>query len=325
MAPQAPGFTQVETLAMLAVMLENKDKDGTGNGWKPQIWPKVLAVVNTVPNTSERTTQQCQAHNTYIKGNFEMYCTIANYSGTDWDDEEKYCVVSEDFQETFFCGVCDKKYRKCFITPCKFYDELYKVYDGARNKATGENVVLVGKNKTKKCKHVRKENKTAKKRGKAAAKQRVDSEDDAEADDKGKGAVNEDLTLSSLLKVVTVNARSTKTPSSQQPQSKPNLGGAIKRNSEAAMYVADTLSHIGDALKAPVTLKEDTSHIDAVINILTQNDTLLPDDEDGSLYDLVSNNFGANPNAAHVFIKTENPVRRKAIINGILKRSNAAF
>ncbi|KAJ7062813.1 hypothetical protein C8F01DRAFT_1251621 [Mycena amicta] len=122
----------------------------------------------------------------------------------------------------------------------------------------------------------------AKKRGKVAAKQRADSEDEAEADDKGEGPSgtvaekeaaegekDDDgqgqrgpepdaceclytgqliLTVafqSSPLKIVSVNARSTRTPSSQQPQSKPNSGGAAKRNSKAAMRVADTLSLIG--------------------------------------------------------------------------------
>ncbi|KAJ7049646.1 hypothetical protein C8F01DRAFT_1265031 [Mycena amicta] len=331
MAPQAPGFTQAETLAMLAVMLENKDKDGTGNGWKPQIWPKVIAAVNAVPNTPVRTATQSQSHNTYIKGNFELYCFVAGYSGTGWDDEEKCCVADESFQDTFFT-VHNKKYRKCFTL----------LYDGAWNKATGDNVVQTGKKKPKGKENTN--NKAVKKaKTSQGPRERAEMEelgDDDKGDgmskgdstsgtegekDNGVGKVNEDLTLSSPLKTVSVNARNTKTPSSKQPKSKPNSGGAAKRNSEAAMRVADSLTSLGDALKAPITLKDNTSHIDAVIDILNADETLMPVDEDGSLYNTITSHFAKDPNAARVFVKTTNAIRRKGIITGILKAADTFY
>lgn len=41
------------------------------------------------------------------------------------------------------------QYKRCFKKPCPYYDKLDELYDGAKNRATGEHTLLLGKKKKK--------------------------------------------------------------------------------------------------------------------------------------------------------------------------------
>ncbi|KAJ7051507.1 hypothetical protein C8F01DRAFT_1174767, partial [Mycena amicta] len=295
MAPQAPKFSAAESRALLACLLENKAMQQTGNGWKPTVWLMVVAAVNLVRDQSipEHSSTQCQNRNSYLKTNFEAYCLIAGYSGTGWDDTLKHCTAGEDFQATFFA------YQKCFMTPCPFYKELNKVYDGAKNKATGDNVVTGGKLKHKNDDANKENGKKKKRKGRRKRAESEEPVDDKEegtssgvnnnvaptAAEKGKGKASVekdvfgDMIPSSPLKP----SNQTPTPA-PQPKSKRNSGGGVKRNSDAASNVAKSLESLSRAMGEPIRLQEDSLHSDAVIKILDDNEDLLPYNPDGMLY-----------------------------------------
>ncbi|KAJ7054815.1 hypothetical protein C8F01DRAFT_1161467, partial [Mycena amicta] len=340
---QAAKFSKAENRALLTCLLENKATQQSGNGWKPPVWPLVVAAVNLVrdQSISECTTTQCQNRNSYLKTTFEAYCLVAGYSGTGWDDELKHCVATDNFQATFFAMYDQTKYQKCFTTPCPYYEELDKVYDGAKNKATGENVVTGRRLKRKSNRDGDKENGEQKKKKRKGRRERAQSEepvDDKEegtsggvnndagptAAEKGKGNTSVekdvfgDMIPSSPLKP------STQTPTpAPQPKSKPNSGGGVKRNSDAANNVAKSLESLGKAMGEPIRLQEDSSHSDAVIKILDDNEDLLPYDPDGMLYVIVTEHYANNVQAANVFVKTNNANRRSAMIRVILDKAKA--
>ncbi|KAJ7826171.1 hypothetical protein B0H14DRAFT_1248191 [Mycena olivaceomarginata] len=145
-----------EVLAMLNKLIELKLTEMSGNGWKPTVWTPVVAAVDAANPTAnpKKDKTKVKSKLDYLKGAFEDYLFVKKFSGTGWDDEKKCATNTEDYIEEFV-ATHGQQYAKCFERSCPFYDELNNLYDGLKNKATGEHVVTFGKRSTSRKKRAK--------------------------------------------------------------------------------------------------------------------------------------------------------------------------
>ncbi|KAF8158737.1 hypothetical protein K438DRAFT_2026022 [Mycena galopus ATCC 62051] len=94
-------------------------------------------------------------------------------------------------------------------------------------------------------------------------------------------------------------------------------GRRASRNAEAGNEIARGLKSIGEGMSAPLITKADTSHVDEVIELFSNDPTLLPDDPEGEHYALLLDVLGSNEKRARALVKTTNPIHRIALLKRI--------
>ncbi|KAJ7204332.1 hypothetical protein GGX14DRAFT_398186 [Mycena pura] len=361
MATKKIHWSAVQTTAALNVLLANKSMHQSGNGWKPDVWTQVVKAckdkVKSVRLASIEVWTSLMM--SQIKANYEDYLFVGKFSGTGWDDEAKHftnvTIVVEEFLE-----IHGQKYKKCFNKACAFYDLLDQLYDGAKSKATGSNVVHLGAttNKARGATSTMARDgaveivasggavaKKAMRRGRAlkqkpsatqdANKENLENPIDDALDVSGPltdvvdlPSSDDELILSPKRKHGRVCAESDDdtTDASQVKRcrrSKPDTSSSGKRNADTGFALSTSFNKLPEALTQTQTVMTaaDVSHVDDVIKILDDNPTLLPPDPDGELYDIVARSLSKDPTEARRFIATVNEVRRKRIVLNVLKGS----
>ncbi|KAJ7352545.1 hypothetical protein DFH08DRAFT_991437 [Mycena albidolilacea] len=135
-------WTDPEVIALLNTLLEKKSSHQSSNGWKPSVWPDVVKAVQLVnPNAipaKDQTKVMSKLDN--LKNILTLYLFVKKFSGTGWDEEEKHAVNTPEYIKDFLV-THGKDYACCFKKSCPFYSELNELYDGLKNRATGEHVV----------------------------------------------------------------------------------------------------------------------------------------------------------------------------------------
>ncbi|KAJ7266320.1 hypothetical protein C8J57DRAFT_1619701 [Mycena rebaudengoi] len=136
-----------EVLAMLNKLIELKESHQSGNGWKSSVWTLVISAVQAANLTAESKKDQKKVKSKldYLKATFEDYLFVKKLSGTGWDDEEKHATGTTDYIDGF-AATHGQKYERCFETPCP-YTLLDTLYDGMKNRATGDNAIIFGRRK----------------------------------------------------------------------------------------------------------------------------------------------------------------------------------
>ncbi|KAF8144391.1 hypothetical protein K438DRAFT_1782863 [Mycena galopus ATCC 62051] len=94
-------------------------------------------------------------------------------------------------------------------------------------------------------------------------------------------------------------------------------GRRASRNAEAGNEIARGLRSIGEGMSAPLITKADTSHVDEVIELFSNDPTLLQDDPEGQYYALLLDVLGSNEKRARALVKTTNPIHRIALLKRI--------
>ncbi|KAJ7241860.1 hypothetical protein C8J57DRAFT_1477674 [Mycena rebaudengoi] len=137
-----------EVLAMLNKLIELKESHQSGNGWKSSVWTLVISAVQAANPTAESKKDQKKVKSKldYLKATFEDYLFVKKLSGTGWDDEEKHATGTTDYIDGF-AATHGQKYERCFETPCP-YTLLDTLYDGMKNRATGDNAIIFGRRKS---------------------------------------------------------------------------------------------------------------------------------------------------------------------------------
>ncbi|KAJ7809884.1 hypothetical protein B0H14DRAFT_2607694 [Mycena olivaceomarginata] len=135
-----------------------KSTHQSGSGWKPTVWPDVVKAVHAANLDANPLKDQTKLISKLedLKKTFELYLFVEKFSGSRWDEDEKHASNTPEYIEDFL-KVHSKKYVQCFKKACPFYQELNELYDGFRNRATGEHIVHF----CKPCKQIAKENTTA--------------------------------------------------------------------------------------------------------------------------------------------------------------------
>jgi hypothetical protein len=99
-------------------------------------------------------------------------------------------------------------------------------------------------------------------------------------------------------------------------------GRRVSRTAEAGSQIARGLKSIGEGMSAPIITKADTSHVDAVVDVLNADPTLLPDDPEGEYYAVVIDALSANEGRARAFVKTTKRTHRIGFLKRILTEHN---
>ncbi|KAJ7193234.1 hypothetical protein GGX14DRAFT_405672 [Mycena pura] len=342
--PSDKTWTKTQAEALLDALLDKKLTHQSGNGWKPSVWTDVISAVNAVDPASQKTSTQIQNKLKHLKGVYEDYQYVLGHTGTGWNDEAKHATNTAEYVEDFIRTHGDQ-YKRCFAKPCPYYDKLDELYDGAKSRATGEHVLLLGKKKknlTSKTQASSKAKATKASKKTSANKENLDSDSDilnggngaymagpvtaeeGEGDGMKDVASDDELTVSPPKKK-RARADSDDDDDAEKPtrrRSRFNSSGSTQRNADAGFAMAKSIEGLSNAISEPVVLKNDSSHIAQVVKILTAFPDLLPDDPAGVFYDAVTEAFGDNESKSCIFIATEDPVRRKGIIQGILRRAN---
>ncbi|KAJ7076132.1 hypothetical protein C8R43DRAFT_1115793 [Mycena crocata] len=146
-------WTDAECLAAIGALAGKKDTHQSGNGWKDSVWTiaiVVKAIHEAKPDALPmKDVTKCKTKIGYLKTTFEEYLFIEKYSGSGWDDDKKHVTNTDEYIQDFLLAN-GKQYAKCFKTPCPYYSLLNSLYDGMRNRATGDNVVHLSKQFRKK-------------------------------------------------------------------------------------------------------------------------------------------------------------------------------
>ncbi|KAJ7913224.1 hypothetical protein B0H13DRAFT_2326488 [Mycena leptocephala] len=279
----------------------------------------------------------------------------AGFNERNWvDDEEKHAVNTPESIEDF-CKTNGKKYAHCFKTPYPFYAELDALYDGLHNRATDENVVRFNRRRSRTKKTASavpsdKENEDddaigpgptvgdGNAQGAAVGQQEhcvpmgdVNGGIDSRADNTGMGAVagpyNDELVVSPV-KVLNKRQRaesdnndaSSSKGKRECQTSRSSSSSVACRNAEAGSQISCSLDSLSATMEKPIITTEDLTHVDQIIEIL-QDKTLLPPNPKGKLFRLVSSALSRDKGLARIFVKEEDVVRCKGIIEGILEEA----
>ncbi|KAJ7233255.1 hypothetical protein C8J57DRAFT_1250109 [Mycena rebaudengoi] len=215
------------------------------------------------------------------------------------------------------------------------------LYDGLRNRATGDHVVHLGR----------------KRRTKKSSKENPETIDDPmpeagpsnndadtnraplaplNADDTGGTAAENNSYDDELLETPT-DKRTKGTGKRQRAVSEDSDNGdrtkgsrkrqksdptsIARRNAEAGTQLSRSVDNLSAAMLKPIVTTEDLSHVDNIIYIL-RDKTLLPPDPKGKLFRIVSSELSRNPGLARVFILEDDHVRRRGLLEGILEDAN---
>ncbi|KAJ7214888.1 hypothetical protein GGX14DRAFT_609652 [Mycena pura] len=341
-----PAWTDCEVRAMLSTLSDNKASCQSGNGWKSTVWPAVVKAIHAAnPTVGPKTVQQAKDKLKYHKDIYEDYVFVRKFSGHGWDDTENHATATEQHIADFILEY-GKQYNRCFKKPCPFYDRLDELYDGGKNRATGEAILHLGApnpkakmskaaNDSESGNDVKKilSRKTSKSRPTdASEKENIPAVRGVERGQVGEGDAELPivLDLDDDLAVTPVKPRrgekraradsdddatESTTRAHRRRSSKSDSG---KRNADAGFALANGLENLSEAVKQPIKTAEDISHVDDVVKVLEADATLLPPDPLGDLYDKVLEKLTDTPIAARRFIQTSDPLRRRAAIRRIL-------
>ncbi|KAJ6563885.1 hypothetical protein B0H19DRAFT_1139911 [Mycena capillaripes] len=285
----AASFSQAETIHILDKLIADPATYLSGNGLKTKTLPP-----------------------SFVKGIFEEYEFVRGKSGVGWDDEEKKATAEPEFIERFL-EAQHAKYAKCFKQGCPYYDHLTRLFGG--NKATGENVL-----------HLKKPRATASSSRSAATSSRS-----AAASSRSAAASLPKPAPPHLLPPPAKRARSAPTPieidsdaddetkkTTNQRDRSASGSRRVERTAEAGNQIARGLKSIGEGMSAPIITKADTSHVDAVVDVLNADPTLLPDDPEGEYYAVIIDALSANEGRARAFVKTTKRTHRIGFLKRIL-------
>ncbi|KAJ7288900.1 hypothetical protein C8J57DRAFT_1495160 [Mycena rebaudengoi] len=304
-------WTTTEVDALFAE-LEEKKLTGhqSGNGWKPATWADVVKAVAAANPEANPTKDQVKIITklNYLKDNFELYLYVAKFSGSGWDDKDKHATNTDEYITSFLAAHGDK-YAKCFKKACPFYAELDSLYDGLRNRATGDHVVHLGR------KH----------RTKKSSKENPETIDDPMPE---AGPSNND-TDTNRAPLAPLNADDTRGTAAENnsyddelletPTDKRTKGTGKRQR--AVSEDSDNGDRTKGSRKRQKSDPTNLSHVDNIIDIL-RDKTLLPPDPKGKLFRIVSSELSRNPGLARVFILEDDHVRRRGLLEGILEDAN---
>ncbi|KAJ7846852.1 hypothetical protein B0H14DRAFT_2583895 [Mycena olivaceomarginata] len=336
-----------EVIALLNGLISKKSTHQSGNGWKPTVWPEIVALVQAANPAADPKKDQvkCISKINYLQKCLGQYLFVKKYSGVGWDDEDNHATATVEFIETFI-KANGPKYTKCFKKPCPFYTKLNELFDGLVNKATGEHVVHLGGNKRKSAK---KSNAPKKVLAPATEEMSVaalgdDSEkendvvevDKGEGGSKGKGRAvfddelsmsNFDATKSPREKASRKRGRAISdddndnTPPARlhkRQKSDSSSRSTARHNAEAGSQLAKSVETLSAAMGKPIITSEDLSYVDKVIDIL-KDKSLLPPDPKGRLFRIVCQKLSGDAGLARCLIVEEDYTRRKGLLEGILE------
>ncbi|KAJ7678576.1 hypothetical protein B0H14DRAFT_3064089 [Mycena olivaceomarginata] len=254
---------------------------------------------------------------TYLKEIFDRYVFVQKFSGSGWDPEEKHASNTEAYV-TDFVKTYGNEYARCFNSPCPYWTELDALYSGLINKATGENVVHLGRQK--------------KSRTTVYAQVPLkpisgstSSDVEVPIEAAGRSVFDDELDVGPILHEAGNNRERVDDRSVNGNISKSALkrrhseyGGVARRNAEAGMQISRALDHLCVVIAQPILTSEDLSHVNEVVAIL-KDASLLPDDPRGRLYRAVSAALSHDATLARVFILEQDRTRRIGILEGILE------
>ncbi|KAJ7883002.1 hypothetical protein B0H14DRAFT_2565081 [Mycena olivaceomarginata] len=72
-----------EILAVLNSLIKKKDSHQSGNGWKPTVWPEIVATVQALSPDAKPVKDQVKVISkvNYLKDEFELYLFVEKFSG----------------------------------------------------------------------------------------------------------------------------------------------------------------------------------------------------------------------------------------------------
>ncbi|KAJ7608553.1 hypothetical protein FB45DRAFT_242618 [Roridomyces roridus] len=324
-------WTKEETEYALTVLEKDPAKYLSGNGFKSKATTEIAAALKRkFPTRPVRKSDAVGARLRYIKGIYENYDFVRGRSGVGWDDGAKKATAEPEFIERFLEEFDRKKYERCFKKSCPFYSRLAALFGG--NKATGEHVLHLNKPASSSA--------SASSSSSLSPSERLDQP----LEDLSNTQLNDNRTSTSPPASPKPyddeippppkrrRVESEESSEEKQPKKRSAREGSVSsasstggrragRTSEAAQHIGRGLQTIGESMSAPIITKSDTSHVDAIIDILLDDPTLLPNDPDGSYYALVTDYFSTNQMQARVFIKTKVRVQRIALLKRVLNAS----
>ncbi|KAJ7789117.1 hypothetical protein B0H14DRAFT_3503405 [Mycena olivaceomarginata] len=311
-----------EVVAFLDGLIDKKTTHQSGNGWKPTVWPEIVALVQAANPTADPKKDQVKSS--------EKPGPVPFRQEVGWDDEENDATATAEFIETFI-KANGPKYTKCFKKPCPFYTKLNEIFDGLVNKATGEHVVHLSGDKRKLGK---KSNALKKAPAPATAETSVaalgDSSekennvvevDKGQGGSKGKGRAvfDDELSMSPREKVTRKRERAISdddnTPQAQlhkHKKSDSSTRSMAHRNAEASPQLTKSVKTLSAAMGMPIITSEDLSYIDKVINIL-KDKSLLPPNPKGQLFRIVCQKQSGDPGLICYLIVKEDYMHCKLI------------
>ncbi|KAJ7234724.1 hypothetical protein C8J57DRAFT_156073 [Mycena rebaudengoi] len=330
-----------EITAMLDELAALKAKYMSGNGFKPQVWAKVVPkVIAANPDkATQKDKAQCMSKLSYLKKIFVIYVFVRKYSGTGWNDEDKHATNTKDYIEEF-TKTHGKDYARCFTTPCPYWTQLDALYDGMVNKATGENVVHLPAKKRRSRKS--KDTGTDTTPSAPPSTSRIPLQPIASTSNDnragpeaafgdggvGAGAFDDELGLAPSPKSKKRQRADTDDENDngaddQRPNPKrqrSESGGKARRNAEAGTQISRALDNFVTVMAQPLVTTEDLSHVNEIVEIL-KDKTLLPDDPCGRLYRAVAKVLSHDAAQAHLFVLEDDRTRRIGMLEGILEEA----
>ncbi|KAJ7802355.1 hypothetical protein B0H14DRAFT_2614345 [Mycena olivaceomarginata] len=335
-------WIDLEVIVLLDSLIGKKSTHRSGNGWKPTVWPEIVALVQAANPAADpkKDKVKCISKINYLQKCLGQYLFVKKYSGVGWDDEDNYATATVEFIEMFIKGN-GPKYMKCFKKPFPFYTKLNEPFNGLVNKATGEHVVHLGGNKRKSGK---KSNTPKKVLAPAMEEMSVaalgdDSEkendvvevDKGEGGSKGKGRAvfDDELSMSNFHATKSPREKASRkreraisdddddTPPARlhkHQKSDSSTRSTARRNAEAGKSV-ETLSA---AMGKPIITSEDLSYVNKVIDIL-KDKSLLPPDPKGQLFRIVCQKLLGDAGLTCCLIVEEDYTHRKGLLEGILE------
>ncbi|KAJ7803054.1 hypothetical protein B0H14DRAFT_3884229 [Mycena olivaceomarginata] len=116
-------------------------------------------------------------------------------------------------------------------------------------------------------------------------------------------------------------------PEPKRPRVKSNSSTAsstVKRNAEAGSQIALSFNKLSDTMAKPIVTTTDVSYVDDVMRVL-EDETLLPPDPCGKLFNIVSTYLTESPVRARLFVITQSAECRKGMIAGILEAAGVVL
>ncbi|KAJ7484945.1 hypothetical protein B0H11DRAFT_1980233 [Mycena galericulata] len=342
-------WINAETSAMLNELAEHKATHMSGNGFKPQVWAKVVPkVIEANPDKSQQKDKsQCMNKLAYLKKIFTLYVFVCKYSGSGWDDEQKHATNTSDYIEEF-TKTNGKDYGRCFTTPCPYWTELDALFDNMTNQATGDNVLHLH---TKTRRNRKPKDTTTPSASTSTSRVPLQSLanvsntpgsadpsdlDDADvtlvdadvgaapaaagAFDDELGSVPESPVSKKRQRADTDDENDDGASGGRQKvkRSRSESGGKARRNAEAGTQISRALENFATVMAQPLVTSEDLSHVNEIVTIL-KDKTLLPDDPRGKLFRTVSKVLSQDPAQARLFILEDDRTRRIGMLEGILE------
>ncbi|KAF8160580.1 hypothetical protein K438DRAFT_2025770 [Mycena galopus ATCC 62051] len=335
-------FTEEDANYVLNLLLENTVAYMSGNGFKKKAYTTLSDKLNArFPNRPTRSKEQVRNRIAYVKRIFEQYEFVRGKSGVGWDDGEKRASAETEFIDRFV-EEYGKKFKKCFERTCPFYDRLAQLFGG--NKATGANVLHLKKKK----KDTKTSSTSSSTTGSSlTATSSLTAASSSMTASTRKRAREPTLISHPLLPLqnhmttssfpgsrTAVDISISEDENDEKPQ--PNrhnrsISGASSsggrrssRTTEVGNQIARGLKSIGEGMSAPLITKADTTHVDKVIDVLTNDPTLLPDDPEGQYYALLLDALGSNEKRARAFVKTTTRIHRIALLKRIFAEQEVA-